>query len=390
MIMSNPGAKSRIAGRFEQRSCYARPDPPFRSGIDDRAEKSPRTRLVLATIRRSVMRRPTRFIVTSTAILAGCSVFTGCTENSGVLGSIPNWVNQQLGHSNTPTAQPARQQAAPEPVDTIKARYGGELPSADISQYTRSVLGKVQKANSSTRTVHIHLLNSTEVNHFSLPTTDKAIHVFLTRGLLERLDNEAQLSAVLSLEMAHADLGHLDKRINEARTKAITNAAIGSGIMAGGTRRITTGDAMAFSLALTQAFQISDTGTYGAKFTEQEEMNATRAALRYMDKADYFPNQFYLYLDTVLKGQQDARVKDNIVYTHSLSYERAGQVKEMIDRDYKEPKESWAVLGKDYQEKVKDVLPQTAAHNIPGSVQRASYPSRNPRDTRNSEYPQQP
>lgn len=55
------------------------------------------------------------------------------------------------------------------------------------------------------------VLNSSAVNAFAMPGG----HIYVTRGLLEKLDSEDELAAVVAHQMAHATMGHFDGRLND-------------------------------------------------------------------------------------------------------------------------------------------------------------------------------
>jgi len=267
--------------------------------------------------------------------------------------------NQNQNQNGNNTSNNAAPQTEDDVIRTVTARYGGELPSVDASRYVRKLAAKLP--NPKNRTFEVHLVDSSEINHFSVPTDSGGAHIFITRGLLEHLDDEAQLAAVLSLEMAHTNTGHFDSRIAAAQEKADEQkkARIMGAIFNRG------GGVNVGAIISASQSQVKPDGSYGAQFTADEEMEATKEALKYMDQANYDPREFYLYLDTVLKGLSDPRLKNdnttNIVFTHSLTYDRAGQVKDYIDDQYRTPKDSWTVGTDVYAKNVKNVLPPPAA-----------------------------
>ena len=55
------------------------------------------------------------------------------------------------------------------------------------------------------------VLDSNVVNAFALPGG----HVFVSRGLLERFSNEAQVAAVLGHEIGHVTGGHVEERLSQ-------------------------------------------------------------------------------------------------------------------------------------------------------------------------------
>lgn len=82
-------------------------------------------------------------------------------------------------------------------------------PAADTaSVYVRGVLDRLARASDERRAWRIAILNIPDVNAFALPDG----RVFVTRGLLALLDNEAQLAAVVGHEMGHVVARHAEQR----------------------------------------------------------------------------------------------------------------------------------------------------------------------------------
>lgn len=77
-----------------------------------------------------------------------------------------------------------------------------------VSIYVRGVFDRLVKASGENRSWSIQVLNVPEVNAFALPDG----RVYVTRGLLMLLDNEAQLAAVVGHEMAHVTARHAERR----------------------------------------------------------------------------------------------------------------------------------------------------------------------------------
>lgn len=88
----------------------------------------------------------------------------------------------------------------------------GEVRAAPATEaapvYVRGVLDRLAGASDEQRAWRIAILNIPDVNAFALPDG----RVFVTRGLLALLDNEAQLAAVVGHEMGHVIARHAEQR----------------------------------------------------------------------------------------------------------------------------------------------------------------------------------
>lgn len=88
----------------------------------------------------------------------------------------------------------------------VVARYGGTVDQPELVRYV-NLVGKAV-ANSSDRpdiAYHVAVLNHDSINAFAAP----AGYVFVTRGLLKQIRNEAELAAVLGHEIAHVSQKHI-------------------------------------------------------------------------------------------------------------------------------------------------------------------------------------
>lgn len=125
---------------------------------------------------------------------------------------------------------------------------------------------------------HFYVVDSGVLNAFAAP----AGHVFVNRGLIEIMDGEGELAAILSHEIAHVQSRHISQRMGKASKLSL--AALG-GMLAG---IFLGGDAGAAVIAGTQAGATSAMLSY----SRQDEEEADRRGLRYMEAARYEGGEF--------------------------------------------------------------------------------------------------
>src|SRR5688572_14565064 len=107
-----------------------------------------------------------------------------------------------LGACTTPSSDGGR-------TTTREPGEGRSTAANDpASVYVRGVFDRLVKASDESRSWSISVINIPEVNAFALPDG----RVYVTRGLLVLLDNEAQLAAVVGHEMAHVTARHAEQR----------------------------------------------------------------------------------------------------------------------------------------------------------------------------------
>lgn len=156
--------------------------------------------------------------------------------------------------------------------------FGGEVQRADLRQYVRDVgmrlvatVGEDDPAMSSLPWEFI-LLDSDVVNAFALPGGK----VFMSRGLAQRMTNEAQLAGVLGHEIGHVTAQHTSERFGDAQRTGLI-AGIGS-ILVGATLGVDVSSLAEQAAGITLA-------SYG----RDQENEADALGMRYMVRAGYDP-----------------------------------------------------------------------------------------------------
>ena len=125
---------------------------------------------------------------------------------------------------------------------------------------------------------HFYIVDSSALNAFAAP----AGYVFMNRGLIEIMDDEGELAAILAHEIAHVQSRHIAQRL--ARARALNLAALG-GMLAG---IFMGGEAGAAAIAGSQAGATSAMLNY----SRQDEEEADRKGLRYLEAAKYDGKDF--------------------------------------------------------------------------------------------------
>ena len=125
---------------------------------------------------------------------------------------------------------------------------------------------------------HFYVVDSSALNAFAAP----AGYVFMNRGLIEIMDDEGELAAILAHEIAHVQSRHIAQRMARART--LNLAALG-GMLAG---IFLGGEAGAAAIAGSQAGATSAMLNY----SRQDEEEADRKGLRYLEAANYSGEDF--------------------------------------------------------------------------------------------------
>jgi predicted Zn-dependent protease len=210
-----------------------------------------------------------------------------------------------LGHAQQDPGQRAQ----------IVRRFGGEYHDPILQAYVERVGDRIARAAG--RSIRFTVLDSDAVNAFT--TGDDEIYV--TRGLLAIVANEAELAAVLGHEAGHIVADHATQRsqaVAEANANAML-AAILSGDPESGRALIGFGQQQL------------------ASFSQHQELEADEIAIALLRRAGYAPLALAQFLETLgdqaaLSARMEGREPQerlNILSTHpvtALRVERAAAV----------------------------------------------------------------
>ncbi len=90
--------------------------------------------------------------------------------------------------------------------------YGGDIPSPPIREYVSDIGNRLAKSSTRPKLPwEFHVVDSSVINAFALPGGK----VFISRAMLEKMDNEAQLAGVLGHEVAHVTARHVNDRMGQ-------------------------------------------------------------------------------------------------------------------------------------------------------------------------------
>ncbi|MBL0926951.1 MAG: M48 family metallopeptidase [Phycisphaerales bacterium] len=203
------------------------------------------------------------------AAMAGAGgALSGCKTNAATGRSILSTMSLQEQVSLGEQARPQMLQ-----------EFGGEVPSPELRAYVEDVGRRMLP--------HIEgeyrdlpwtftLLNSPVINAFALPGGK----VFMSRGLAEKLTNEAQLAGVLGHEIGHVTAEHTNERFSQATVAQVAGGLIGAAAGAAGSQAVTE----AAGLVVNVGGQL-----VLLKYSRGQEIEADYLGMRYMSRAGWNP-----------------------------------------------------------------------------------------------------
>lgn len=199
--------------------------------------------------------------------------------------------------------------------------YGGEIPSTTVNSFV-SNLGHQLAAVSERPTLpwEFHAVDSDVINAFALPGGK----IFVTRGLLSKLTNEAQLAGVLGHEIGHVTALHVNQQI--ARDTALKAALAGVDMAA------STLDSQWLSVLGTGG-QLGG-GVYLLKFGRDDESQADELGVRYMTKLGYNPMGQIQVMQILKAASGGNGGTPEFLSTHPFPDTRIKQLKKLLEQKY--------------------------------------------------------
>jgi predicted Zn-dependent protease len=192
--------------------------------------------------------------------LALCLGLAGCTTNAATGRS-------QLATLMSPEDE-AEAGAAAHPK--IVAAYGGVYDDARVGRYVAEVTARIGKGSDRPDiSYRVTVLNSPVVNAFALPGG----YVYVTRGLLALVDDEAELAGVLGHEIGHVIARHGAQRQTAALGASVIGAVLG---------------AVVGNQAVNQVVGLGGQGLL-AGYSRDQEYEADALGVRYLARSGYDP-----------------------------------------------------------------------------------------------------
>jgi len=197
--------------------------------------------------------------------------------------------------------------------------YGGEIPNPRIVNYVRN-LGRRLAAVSERPKLpwRFHAVDSDVINAFSLPGGK----IFITRGLMARLNNEAQLAGVLGHEIGHVTAQHIGQQMTRAMGINLGVQLLGMAVQ--------TSDKDWIRI-LGVGAQVGS-GLYLLSFSRSQEQQADELGVRYMTRIGFNPVA-QVQVMKILKKAGDAGGIE-MLQTHPLPQTRINYLEKLIRKKY--------------------------------------------------------
>jgi len=211
-------------------------------------------------------------------------------------------------------------QAAPE----MAAQYGGLHPDQEaqalIDQVGERLVSQSAAANTEYRFEFNLLADDETINAFALPGGP----IFITAGLMKRLQSEGELAGVLGHEIGHVVARHSAEHIAKAQlTEGLTGAAV---IAAYDPDNPASGEqAAAVAAMIGQAVNM--------RYGREDELESDRLGVRFMAEAGYDPRALIRVMEVLREASSGAQ-QPEFFSTHPNPDRRIEQIQAAIDQQF--------------------------------------------------------
>ncbi len=235
-------------------------------------------------------------------LTAALAIPSGCATNPATGRKIPMLISTQeeiaLG-----------EEVAPE----FEKEFGGLVEDEDLQRYIRDVGGRVAAPAEREMPYEFGLLRSEIPNAFALPGGN----VYITVGLLEVMNSERELAAVLGHEVGHIAAQHnvqsLQRQVGAAILIEVAMHVIGgeSGQVIGDVASIVT-------------------GMTHLSYSRRDEYEADLLGIRYMAAAGYNPWGMVELLKTLEEVGGEGDRLSEMFSTHPLTSKRIEEAEQLV------------------------------------------------------------
>ncbi|HUW19251.1 MAG TPA: M48 family metallopeptidase [Sedimentisphaerales bacterium] len=200
-------------------------------------------------------------------------------------------------------------QYAPE----VEKELGGRIANESLQNYVDSVGQRIARVSHQPNLqYHFVALEHKSVNAFALPGG----YLFITRGMLEKLETEAQLASVLAHEVVHV--------VARDTTNQMSNE-IGMGLLLAAAASATTSRSVSTVAGLTRQI-------LSLQYSQKDEREADLGGLDYMVRAGYNP---YGAVETMhILERQHGTSPIEFFATHPSPQNRIGYLTRRIQTKY--------------------------------------------------------
>jgi predicted Zn-dependent protease len=208
------------------------------------------------------------------------------------------------------------------------------LENRPLNQYITNIGNLILNGNKQVPfEFHFSIVNSSAINAFATPGG----YIYINKGLINNVENEAELAGVIAHEIGHANARHIASIIEKSQKLNIAAvAAILAGAFLGGGGEAT---------AAIAAFSLAGATTLSLKYSRENEEEADRRGIEYLVKAGYYPAAMVDFMKIMKKYEFLSKTMPSYFLTHPATDERIFYLDSLILTKYRQQKGAKNIVG---------------------------------------------
>ena len=270
-----------------------------------------------------------------TLLVLALGLLSGCTTNAAT-------GRRQFNMLSRSQEIAMGAQAMPE----VLKQYGGRIDDPYMQSYVTEVgmkLAAQTEGDYASLPWQFTVLNSDVVNAFALPGGK----VFITKGLLVKLDDEAELAGVLGHEIGHVAAEHADKQMSDQM--------IFAGVLVGASIGSSRSDSDLVRAGVPLLVGVGGEG-FLLSYSRKDELEADALGMRYMARAGYDPAAQRDVMEILEKESKKSGSRRPLPFfsTHPYPETRIKKIDERLAHEYPPEMRAELVRNKErFQERVR-------------------------------------
>jgi len=273
-----------------------------------------------------------QFLIAAVMAILGIASFYSMRSDNPITGE-----RQSVGGITAEEEIALGLQAAPQ----VAQEFGGLEADAQLQSLVKGVGSKVLQGSAASQAPYqfdFHLLaDPNTINAFALPGGQ----IFITRALLDRLENEAQLAGVLGHEIGHVVGRHSAEHIAKSQLTGILVGA--AGVAASDADDPSQGQRVA-QMAQLVGQMVS------MKYGRGDELESDSLGIRFMSEAGYDPRALIGVME-ILKSASGGGSQPEFFSTHPDPGNRTAIIEQEIAKRYPNGVPSELTTGRAYRAK---------------------------------------
>ncbi len=198
------------------------------------------------------------------------------------------------------------------------------LHDKNLNAYVTGIGNRVlSRSNKAPFDFTFSIFNSTGINAFATPGG----YIYVNKGLISSVENEAQLAGVIAHEIAHANARHVASIIEKSQKINIAMlAAIIAGAFLGG------GGEASAAIA---AFSMAGATSMSLKYQREHEEEADRLGITYLADAGYYPASMVEFLKIIKQYEFLSKTIPSYLRTHPGTDNRIFYLDSLLQTQYR-------------------------------------------------------